>query len=96
MGVGVEGIDAMRYPPKYDPRLDHDVRRTAVGMVLTALLAPALVLAVAYPLTMAGGVALAVAGWAATKRLRRFYRTRRRNNRTRKVCVRRLDVCVEL
>ena len=96
MGVGVEGIDAMRYPPKYDPRLDHGVRRTVVGMVLTALLAPALVLAVAYPLTMASGVALAIAGWVAARKLRRSYRSRRQKNRTRQVCVRKLGVCVEL
>lgn len=65
-------------------------------MVLTALLAPALVLAVSYPVTAMGVVALGVATWLATRTVRRFYQTRQREGRTRQVCVQKLGVCVEV
>ncbi|UPV74989.1 hypothetical protein M0R89_02725 [Halorussus limi] len=86
----------MRYPPNEDPRSDHSVRRTVAATVLTALLAPALVLFVSYPVTATGVAALGLAGLFAAKTAQRFRRTRRRENRTRNVCVDRIGVCVEV
>jgi positive regulator of sigma E activity len=69
------------------------------ALVVSALLVLGtftLVLALSYPITAMGVVALAGASWYAVRTLRRFHRTRRSAGWTRKVCVPKLGVCVEL
>lgn len=92
----------MRYRPSRDPsrRLDpnsrYSIAYTLAGSALAAIVAVATVLAVFYPATATGAVALLVAGLLAVRTVRRFYRARRRDGRTRRVCVPKTGVCVEL
>lgn len=92
----------MRYTPNQDParQLDpterHSLGYTIVASALLALATVAVVLAISYPATAMGVVALAGAGWYAIRTFRRFYRTRRSAGWTRTVCVPKLGVCIEL
>jgi hypothetical protein len=61
-----------------------------------ALLAPLLVLTVAYPVVAAAVVGTALATWLLVKRFRQLYRARKREGRTRRVCVPTTDACTEL
>jgi len=63
---------------------------------VATLLAPALAMAVLYPVAAVGVAALAVTAGLALGPLRRFYRARRRAGRTREVCVPKTGVCVEV
>lgn len=79
-----------------DPALKYSLGHTIVASALLALAGVAMTLAVLYPITAMGVVALAGASWYAVRTFRRFYRTRRSAGWTRKVCVPKTGVCVEL
>lgn len=74
----------------------HSLGYTLVVAALLTLGAVALSLAVMYPITAMGVIALSGVGWYAVRSFRRFYRTRRRAGWTRHVCIPRTDVCIEL
>jgi positive regulator of sigma E activity len=74
----------------------HSLGYAVVAATLLTLGAVALTLAALYPITTAGVIAFAGASWYAVRTFRRYYRTRRRAGWTRKVCVPKLGVCVEL
>lgn len=102
MAVGIHCLHVMRRTLTQDPghHLDpasmHSLGYALVATTLLALGAVALTLAALYPITAAGVAVLAGVGWYAVRTFRRYYRTRRSAGWTRKVCVPRLGVCVEL
>jgi hypothetical protein len=63
---------------------------------LVAAVTVAVVLAASYPVAATGAAAFAVAGWLAARSLGRSYRHRQRAGRTRRVCVPKTGVCVEV
>lgn len=64
--------------------------------LLAVVAAFAMVLALSYPVVALTVGALATVGWTATRLFRRAYRTRRQLGHTRRVCVPKLGVCVEV
>lgn len=90
----------MRYTPgpapSRVPRPRHSLQTTAVGVVLAVLLAPALVLTVSYPVVAVSVVVLTLAAKLLFGTLRRFYNARQRRGRTRRVCLPKTGVCVEV
>ena len=102
MGTAVQRLPVMKYTPNQDPahQLDpasmHSLGYTLMVSALLLLGTFALMLALSYPITAAGVIALAGLSWYAVRTFRHFYRTRRRAGWTRTVCVPKLGVCIEL
>ena len=79
-----------------DPSTVHSLSYVLALSILGSVVAVAFALAVSYPVTALGTVLLAVASWLAFRTVHHFYRTRRRNGWTRRACVPKSNVCVEL
>lgn len=97
---GLYCLPVMRYTPGPAPSRDrrslHSLQTTTVGTVLAALLVPVLVLAILYPAVGVGVVALALASTLLVRIFRRLYHARQRQGRTRRVCLPKTGVCVEV
>lgn len=100
MGVAVLRLAVTRYTPSQDParHLAPTTRRSLAYVLVASMLGAigtvALVMAVLYPVTTGGTLALATGGLVAARQLRRFRRRRRHAGRARTVCLPKLGVCV--
>lgn len=100
MDVAVQRLSVMKYTASQDPsripRPNHSLRRTAFGAVVATVLAPVVVLAVAYPVTAAAVVGFALATWPLVNGFRQLHRSRKRREETRQVCVPKTGICAEV
>lgn len=102
MGMAPLFLTVMKYTPNQDPARHlssasrHSLAYTVMASALAILGIITVVLALSYPNTAMGVVALAGTGVIAVRTFRRFYQTRRGMGQTRQVCVPKTNRCLEV